>query len=237
MIGWILIGMMVTGCASRGAGSGEWRLATGQRCFTVERDSLRGEFSEFADTAVLGRSLSEIPELREAARAMVLLSVGYDSTGVREQVSAAHAYLPDETLRAIEALVQSQIPERGPPRRHANAVVIRAEELQVRSLAPRSACEPTLVNREEVERSLERLIPLVHGRRRALVLIRVNGRGLPDEVKIHRSSGEAHVDEDLLRIASRARFAPALYDAHLPVPVWIQLPLTVHGLGLPPARN
>jgi TonB family protein len=237
MISCLLIGMVMTGCASLSAGSERWQLATGQACYAVKPDSLRAELTDFADTTALNQLLSEIPELRMAAGDTVLLSMGYDSTGVRGHVSAAHPDISDETLRGIETILQAHIPERGPARRHANAVVIRTDTIQVRSFAPRSACEPALANREEIQRSLERLIPLVHGRRQALVWIKVNGRGLPEEVKIHRSSGEAHVDEDLLRVASRARFAPALYDAHLPVPVWIQIPLSVNGRGLPPARD
>jgi TonB family protein len=236
-IGSLLIVLVVTGCASLRAGGERWHLITGQMCYAVQPDSHRTDFAALADTTALRQSMSDIPELSLPAGDTILVSVGYDGLGVRTHISAAHPAISIETLRRIENVLRSHLPEHGPVNGHSDAVVIRKEYVQVKPYAPTVACEPTLVNRDVVEKSLERLIPLVHGRRHALVFIKVDGRGLPEEVKIHRSSGAAHVDEDLLKVASRARFAPALYDEHLPVPVWVQIPLRVHGVGSPPVKD
>jgi periplasmic protein TonB len=88
---------------------------------------------------------------------------------------------------------------------------------------------PSILNREEVTRSLEREYPSllrdagIGGT--VLVWFFIDQEGTLQRTQVHESSGHRALDEAALRVADVIRFSPAL-NRDKQVPVWISLPIT-----------
>lgn len=88
---------------------------------------------------------------------------------------------------------------------------------------------PRLTNEREVRRALEREYPSILRDAgiggRVFVHFFIDEEGIVRKTLVAATSGHASLDEAALRVASVARFTPALNLDRL-VPVWIQLPIT-----------
>lgn len=99
---------------------------------------------------------------------------------------------------------------------------------------------PDLVNRDEVGAALEREYPPllrdagIGGR--VIVWFFIDEQGVVRNQLVETSSGHAALDEAALRVASIARFTPAL-NRDRAVPVWVQLPITFTTRGAPEAET
>jgi protein TonB len=88
---------------------------------------------------------------------------------------------------------------------------------------------PQLTNRQEVGEALEASYPPalrdagVSGR--AEIWVRIGTDGLVERVAIHRSSGDAALDEAALAVGRVMRFTPASNRGRV-VPVWVSIPIT-----------
>lgn len=88
---------------------------------------------------------------------------------------------------------------------------------------------PSLTNQRELQRALEREYPVILRDAgiggTVLVHFFIDEEGTVRRTLVARSSGHASLDEAALRVASVARFTPAL-NLDKVVPVWIQIPIS-----------
>ena len=88
---------------------------------------------------------------------------------------------------------------------------------------------PVMLNRSEVAAALRREYPralreaVVSGR--TIVWIRLDDRGMVQNVDINVSSGRTELDEAALRVARIIRFSPAMNRGEV-VPVWVSIPIS-----------
>ena len=127
------------------------------------------------------------------------------------------------SLDSAEAAIESMLlpPEPGPPPPPFHLVASDGQLFGVGI----EACRPVLVNQADVAQALGRAQREIMRDAEVLLRIRIDDTGLPREVTIARSSGDAEVDAVARAIAQVARFRPGVFDG-LVLGGVVELPVT-----------
>jgi TonB family protein len=166
-----------------------------------------------------------------------LISVSVDKNGRPERVEG---YLGSAAVRDARTFQRALLPhvrnqpttERGTTYRFAFTPE-GAGSLNL--LRFERGCAPVLLNLKEVTNltvtAYERVSRKRGGRaperlQRALVMVRIDERGVPVDVRLERGTGDPDMDRELRGVARKTRFAPAMLD-EFPVSVWVQVPMNV----------
>jgi TonB family protein len=132
---------------------------------------------------------------------------------------------PPSARGAVEALRR---PAESEPEREPEIEPVRPRDIGGTPIFTPFTVAPTLLNRNVVGAALEREYPAllrdagVGGR--AIVWIKIDERGVLQDVQVNQSSGHPALDAAAIRVARTMEFSPALNRDEI-VPVWVSIPI------------
>lgn len=192
--------------------------------------------SAFLDSAALVHAAAALPAPNLPQGTMPLFLVSFDSTGAVKQVETFNplpASYAEPVLAAIRAHLKPQAPSRQPIYTYLR--VVAGPEPVVDRPELRRFDDPRLTNAGTLARALEQAITSfaseggseIRAAYRAEVSFRVLEDGTADTlgVELSRSTGNAGLDREAVRIVRLARFRPATLEGR-PVKAMVSLPLT-----------
>ncbi len=202
--------------------------------------------SAFIDSAALHQALLTAPPVPPELTLKPLFSVLYDSTGTLATVEPISKFvMPAEWGGTIAALLRQHVAPRLSARKGASEIVWLVSGATPRIAVIDAAVEarPRLQNTAQMARELDALAQrlvlrapyLGGGSYTAEVAAAVDGHGIPLAPYLVRRSADPEINREMLEIAKKMRFSPALLEGY-PVKVLVQIPLTVV-LPAPPGET
>lgn len=213
-------------CASVPAGGGAGR---------ASRESPRLPVSAFIDSAALHQALLSAPSVPATLTRRALFSVVYDSTGALEEVEPfSRTVIPEEWGATVAALLRRHTAPRLATGKSSSQVValVTGASPKIEVLREVTEVKPVLLNGSLIARQLREVASRLVGAYGAgtefvaVVSMRVDETGVPVAPIIYRSTGQPAVDREILTVAGRMRFQPALVAGY-PVKVLTSLPVSL----------
>lgn len=208
-----------------------------QSCYrlTSSEDSVSVE--EIVDPLPFAEAARTFLENTPPSGSSLLLTVRYAASGAPQSVSSYSndgAFPESHGLQTVLLPYLRVQPARGTESYHS--LIVRVDgEPAVTVARFQQQCPPMLVNRQEIARLAAQAYSRVRSSTRATIRtstaqlnVKVNPAGLPEEIRLQRSTGFGGLDVEARRIAEQMHFVPGKLDEYV-VTTWVLVPLTFGG--------
>ena len=178
----------------------------------------------FADSAAM---IAWMAREWPAGTGIAIAQASFDSTGASSTFRVfASPELP-LSRPAVQAQLNALRRATGLPDRRTTLLMRNDSTPEFRSIQVGRSCAPRMSNLTYITRRIQEEAANLRllSSRTTVVWIHAFEDGSASEIRVHRTSRNAAVDETVVRIMRNARFFPAEIEG-VPFPVWVQLPVT-----------
>ena len=165
-------------------------------------------------------------ELWDPSAGLTLAVITYDSTGSVDSTTVLSASLPAEAKDQLAAGIR-QYSRVGQIAERVNLLIGDDAGPSLRRVREFRACPPEMLDREGLERVMEREAATLSLTGTSIVRLRalIGLDGRVEEVRIERGSSNVEVDAAAVRVMRSASFRPARVGG-IPTRVWVNFPVT-----------